>query len=371
MGGAAGHMRHPFDLEEVKSGDQLIQWFENAYRGVISKRINSSVKFDGVNTSIRFITRENEFGLDRGSQKQIDLDGVTFYRLEERFGSGHGMIINGRWILSIFNDFYKINFEKEPISSFRDASKDMSDLKNNPHYFLNVEFIDGKTNAIEYYDSYIVVHGIYAFHEVNRKGSIIRPGLKKEGKSSKVRNVSKDFIELLDREAQIYGFRAYGSVPVRSNGKNPDFRKALEDEMLLINYSKNVYMVRDMLRWLQEFAINKPAQYNGKDYDVNLKLSNGKKINPFHKKTYRTIIDDKVNISDLLFDKICKNEDLLSCGIVFLHATRILGREFLSCLTSDVGELIDHEGVVINTENGSVKITGDFIVNGMYGNFGV
>lgn len=362
MGGAAGHMRHPFDLEEVKSGDQLIQWFENAYRGVISKRNNSSVKFDGVNTSIRFITRENEFGLDRGSQKQIDLDGVTFYRLEERFGSGHGMIINGRWILSIFNDFYKINFEKEPISSFRDASKDMSDLKNNPHYFLNVEFIDGKTNAIEYHDSYIVVHGIYAFHEVNRKGSIIRPGLKKEGKSSKVRNVSKDFIELLDREAQIYGFRAYGSVSVRSNGRIPDFRKALNKESLSVNISS--LQSEDVMSWLSKLS-KKPAQYNGKDYDVKITTNENKKINPFHKLTYLRILKGE-NVFDIVS---CDYKTILN-GAIWLHATRLLGREFLSCLTSDVGELIDHEGVVINTENGSVKITGDFIVNGMYGNFG-
>ena len=62
-----------------------------------------------------------------------------------------------------------------------------------------------------------------------------------------------------------------------------------------------------------------------------------------------------------------------------LHATRKLGNAFLLGLTSSFGDLImsvvdkdasDHEGVVIRNPDYSpypFKITGEFIVKGMYG----
>ena len=61
-------------------------------------------------------------------------------------------------------------------------------------------------------------------------------------------------------------------------------------------------------------------------------------------------------------------------GSVMLHATRLLGNAFLAGLTSDVGDMISddasHEGVVIRDPQFSqypFKITGEFIVAGMYG----
>jgi hypothetical protein len=67
--------------------------------------------------------------------------------------------------------------------------------------------------------------------------------------------------------------------------------------------------------------------------------------------------------------------------MIILHATRKLGHQFLSGLTSDFGDMIllnkkkgetDHEGVVIrNPAYGQYpfKITGEFIVSGMAGAF--
>ena len=51
MGGAAGHMRHPFDLQSVQSGNDLIQIFEDlkSYVQVAAQDVN--VKIDGVNVS--------------------------------------------------------------------------------------------------------------------------------------------------------------------------------------------------------------------------------------------------------------------------------------------------------------------------------
>ena len=52
MGGAAGHMRHPFDLQRVQSGNDLIRIFEDlkSYAQKAAQDIN--VKIDGINVKI-------------------------------------------------------------------------------------------------------------------------------------------------------------------------------------------------------------------------------------------------------------------------------------------------------------------------------
>ena len=46
-GGAAGHMAHPFDLQNVKTGTDLINFFKAAANSVKNKK--TAVKFDGLN----------------------------------------------------------------------------------------------------------------------------------------------------------------------------------------------------------------------------------------------------------------------------------------------------------------------------------
>ena len=48
MGGAAGHMNHPFDLSWVNDGNDLLDFFERA-KLYVDKAGAGSVKIDGVN----------------------------------------------------------------------------------------------------------------------------------------------------------------------------------------------------------------------------------------------------------------------------------------------------------------------------------
>ena len=84
-GGSGGHMLHPFNLPQVKTGKDLIEFFETAAEFVSKKRDNvkasdsASIKFDGVNASIKLIDGPGgkEFALDRGSLKDLDIEGIT------------------------------------------------------------------------------------------------------------------------------------------------------------------------------------------------------------------------------------------------------------------------------------------------------
>ena len=50
-GGAGGHMRHPFDLDDVKTGEDLIKKFEQI-GSEIQGGNTPDTKIDGVNASI-------------------------------------------------------------------------------------------------------------------------------------------------------------------------------------------------------------------------------------------------------------------------------------------------------------------------------
>ena len=54
MGGAAGHMAHPFDLGSVKTGNDLIDIFNKA-AAYVEDQGAGSVKIDGVNVSFKLV----------------------------------------------------------------------------------------------------------------------------------------------------------------------------------------------------------------------------------------------------------------------------------------------------------------------------
>ena len=96
-GGAAGHMAHPFDLDYVKTGQDLLNFFTDKVPAYL-KNNDPHIKTDGVNVSFKLVSKTNfygeenkEFAVDRGSKKAIDIEGITIDRIGERFAEGHGM----------------------------------------------------------------------------------------------------------------------------------------------------------------------------------------------------------------------------------------------------------------------------------------
>ena len=67
MGGAAGHMAHPFDLGSVRTGSDLIDFFNKAKEHLGTEGAGA-VKIDGVNVSFKVveIDGQHEFAVDRG-----------------------------------------------------------------------------------------------------------------------------------------------------------------------------------------------------------------------------------------------------------------------------------------------------------------
>lgn len=388
MGGAAGHMRHPFDLQRVQSGNDLIKIFEDLkpYAQKAAQDIN--VKIDGINVSFKLVG--NEFAVDRGSTKPIDVQGVTLARVGERFGAGHGMIPAITNLLTILNN---------ALPSIRQEINALG-LTSNQHYFLNTEYVLGTTNATSYNNNFIAIHSVNAFYAKYKKPTkallrknpnaqpvLLRPGLPGGGKNSIEVSYStqamNSLIEKLKPFATELGFDVYGPVPTAiKKGAPIDYATALSSPFSVNvsdeysdSYSQFEHLQgRPIGDWLSEIT-QKPAAYNAPTYDKSYRTTTGEKVNPYHKKTYLRILSksepvDSFIVSDTNGDDVRQVVN----GAVMLHATRLLGNAFLEGLTSNIGDMVSdsasHEGVVIRDPQFSqhpFKITGEFIVAGMHG----
>ena len=391
MGGAAGHMMHPFDLVSVKSGNDLIGIFESL-KSLVNTAAEGlpNVKFDGSNVSFK-VLETGEIAVDRGSY--ADIPGITMSNVAGRFRDPkHGMRKAIPTVLRIMT-LAKIEPELRALG-----------LYDNPHYFLNAEYAEsGTINATAYSGNYIFIHGVNSFYENTFRG-VTRPGIPKplgynpkKGKDAPVSEKSvevpydKQALALLVKKANEVAqqfdppFNVVGPVPV-SKKAQINYGPALSESITiplspeyLDQYPEVAALQGGSLKnWLRAIE-KKPAQYYAPLYDVEIPLLSGGKINPYHKNTYVSVVENGT-----LADSIVPPEHVrtLIDGMIILHATRKLGHQFLSGLTSDFGDMIllnkkegetDHEGVVIrNPAYGQYpfKITGEFIVTGMGGAFG-
>jgi len=389
MGGAAGHMRHPFDLISVKSGLDLINIFYDL-KDLVSQDDGAglpSVKFDGMNTSVK-VTDQGNLAVDRGSIGIADVEGITSDSVFDRFPKeGHGMRTAIPTVLNILN---AAGIESE----LRKLG-----MHDNHHYFLNVEFApEGTVNATAYDGNYIFIHGLNAFYEKTYRG-VSRQGFQRplvwnpkkgtdvptKDKSVEIPYDKQALADLVKKANKVASemkpsFKVVG--PVDAYVKNEISYDSVLASNLTIPVSEEYLQSDPSLRSLQGSTLetwlksikNKPAQYWAPVYDKSYKTHEGKQINPYHKNTYVSVIENGVPVDSIVEDQSVRP---LIDGIVMLHATRKLGQAFLTGLTSDLGDMVnvddaasDHEGVVIRSKEYSkypFKITGEFIVRGMYG----
>jgi len=360
MGGAAGHMAHPFDLGWVDTGNSLLDFFEKA-KTFVEKKGAGAVKIDGVNVSFKVVETPNghEFAVDRGSLKLIDIDGITMDRVDDRFPEGHGMRPAIRTLLTILN------------RALPDIQSQLEELGmwDDPSMFLNTEYVEGTTNVTEYDENFLAIHGLNQFyHKVHSRNGQERPGAERpEGVKAPSREIAYDpatmetLIKKLNLVANEYGFQVYGSVPTeRTANVDIDFSNTLS-EPFTVRVSEDREITKSLKEWLSE-ASN--PRYK------TVKLKNGKKTHPLHKELYKAILDGSVPIVDLIEDA---DAEAAIYGAIMMHATRMLGNDVLRGLTSPMGDVMNHEGVVMRDEKlfgpNPVKITGEFIIGGMGSGF--
>lgn len=347
-GGAAGHMAHPFDLPQVKTGKNLISVFQKAIKSITTTP--PSVKIDGVNTSIKLVTNEDgsmEFGLDRGSNKPLDVKGVTINELEQRFEQGHGMIAVGSEVLQIFNKALPvIQNELKKLGFFRKK------------LILNMEYVKGNTNVVGYADNFLAIHGV---NEIYEKKSPVRGSISRATREIAYNQDAMDsLIEKVNKIAAGYDFKIMGSVPATPKG-GINFAPELNSEFA-VKYTPDYAETKRLGAWL-----DKCSNPRG----VKVTLADGKKVDALSKFIYTEILRG-TPLNQLIKDNDKKMVSAAVCGAIIYHATRMLGQKVLDSLTSPIGDIKDQEGIVIRDNRISsvpFKITGNFILSGLESRF--
>jgi len=379
MGGAAGHMNHPFDLDWVKSGSDLLDFFNRA-KAFVEEARGGSVKIDGVNVSFKVVETPNghEFAVDRGSMKEIDISGITVDRFAERFPPGHGMRRFVAQLLTILNAAIgEVESELKALGMWDD-----------PSMFLNTEYVEGKTNVTQYDENFLAIHGLNQFYQrVAKSGASkgnVRPGAErptmvnpKNGKEVPIKDPSREvpydpavmarLIEKLRPYGEEYGFQIYGDVPTEAMA-DVDYTGALS-EPLSIKISDDRTIKKSLGEWLQE--ARNPGYRSMKVRIIDNGDVKTMTWHPLHKDLYKTLSSGKQSVVDTVDEQDA--EDAIY-GTVFMHAARMLGNEMLKALTSPMGDVINHEGVVLRDEEAfgttkPVKITGEFIIGGTASDF--
>ena len=342
-GGAGGHMAHPFDLPTTNTGKDLLMFFNKSIESI--KHVPPSLKVDGVNATIKLTNKNGrlEFALDRGSLKPLDVMGVTINDLQERFGEGHGLIAIGNKVLTIFNN---------ALPSIKQTLQKMGML-NNYNYLLNLEYIDKHTNVIQYDKSCIVLHGL-------KHSEIIQGARNKPQRIITDLPYSEYINELAEKMNQFsspYGFDVFSRIYVKFT-KRPDFSTVLNTPFTF-NIDGKQKDSRPLKDWVN--IIKNPRDEAFMLY--------GAKTQYIAKKLYVFVLEGK-QLIDLSRD--VQTQQNIKNGVLMLHLTRMLGNEVLKCLTSPIGDVAAHEGIVINDPTIAsvpVKITGEFIINGMQSKF--
>ena len=341
-GGAAGHMAHPFDIPTVKTGKDLLSVFQKT--GDFLTKNPVPVKIDGVNASIRLtkIDGKPQFVMDRGSNKPLDVKGVTSKDLTDRFGEGHGMIRIGGKVLEIFN---------KALPSIKGELQKLGML-NDPNKMFNIEYVEGKSNVQEYESNFLAIHNILELERVSPTKRVTK-------ETSYDRNTLAELIKKINPIAKKYDFEVMGEIPAKLKTK-PNFSSALSKNYTVV-LTKGKKETKSLNDWLSKAKNTK---------GLKLKLKDGKTVDALSKQVFIWIMDGKP-VDQLVSDM--KDAQVAIDSFVIYNATMYLGDVILDSLTSPLGDVKDQEGIVVRDKavyDKPYKITGSFILRGLQTAFG-
>lgn len=342
-GGAAGHMWHIFDIPDVKTGKDLVKKFEQSADFVTKNPV--PVKIDGINASIRLADYggKRQFVLDRGSNKPLDVKGVTKDDLKNRFEPGHGMIGIGSKVLDIFNQSLK--------SRETQAALDKLGLIENPNILLNIEYVEGKSNVQEYENNFLAIHNLL---EIDRVSPTKRQTQELPYNDADL----QELIKSIQPIAKKSGFEVMGMIPAQAKTK-PNLNSTLNKSYSIVP-TKGKKETKSLSQWLAS-ANNTKGQ--------KIKLKDGKTVDALSKQVFLAV-KNGTPIDELVENP--KDAKLAIDSWAIYQASVVLGDAILEVTDTPLGAASTQEGIVIRDKNISpkpVKITGSFIERGMQSSF--
>lgn len=361
-GGTGGHMSHPFDLPFVKSGKDLIKLFYDTDKSLAENK-TGAVKIDGVNSSTKVVERngKKQFALDRGgismanAAGKMDIPGVTVDELGQRFPEGHGFLDIGKRQLEALN---------EALPKTKPELKALGML-DNPNIIMNMECVlrnpSGKTNTVQYKFDFLAIHGLKktVMSEDGKKRAIVDAPTNQDAIDS--------FVVKARPILEKHGFYLFGSeTPEKKPAAKTDLEAVLNSSLTFVT-SKGKE-TKTLKQWLE--GASNPI---GKRITLASPQKNprdGKELNEIgaiSQTGYWLVFEDKIPLTKLV--KPEDEKDLIDGSLMF-YATKVLGQKIKEAYTSKLGDISEHEGIVVRDKDISdvpYKITGNFMAENITG----
>jgi len=263
MGGAAGHMAHPFDCREVRNGKDLVNFYVKTVESIpefqelggLEGGNPASLKLDGVNASFR-LKKTNDpagfrFVFDRGATSdksavgKVDFDGITPDNALERFKNPeHGMI----QVVNLMSKM--LNHDLDKLRPYVEALGIFEEGIGPEGVFFDAEFYSNEDpqrqikpikNVTQYNQSFIAIHGLKDF--------FIEEKTSKRGKVSKSRRSRGFYWETQDEinkildskdQAQREGQDTSEFDALLSEKTKELFQKQREHQKILNDFAKAI-----------------------------------------------------------------------------------------------------------------------------------
>ena len=354
-GAAGGHMNHPFDLPNVRTGDDLIELFYNTTSYL--KTAPAILKIDGINLSVRLVTAGNkfEFAIDRGTNMPLDLAGVTIDKLSERFlkkdpetdviTPNVDFIAKCKKTLTIFNS---------AIPTIMPLLKQLEMVGT--ERYINLEYVEKQGNVITYDTEFLVLHNIKEFVYGLTKKTKKRSRIKIDPEYNK--KALFDLSQALKPFAAEYDFNVYNEIAATLISA-PDFNKVL-GAPFTIKTTSDLTETKPLGQWLK--GLNNPVE-------VQVEFLDGAVRKAISKEAIYVPVTKGVPLVDFIKSKSFNDA---KAGAIFYQATRMLGNELLLNVDTMFGPAAKQEGIVINNAKVApevFKITGEFIIGGLQSRF--
>ena len=369
-GAGGGHMWHPFDLSYVKTGKDLLNFFEEKVQKYVDSGANPEIKLDGSNATVKLIRNQEgewEFSVDRGSSSQLDVGGVTINDLEARFPkrvvlqlletseeiftnaeklrkyglepsdleegmylnivhkrksfrarikeiTPHGMVQSNTVLLDIFNA--ALNAENEKIVKLVQYLTQQMIDKEGSHLVFNCEMImEGSTesaavNAVTYGEGDVIaIHGLREIfpNPKSKRGARMSDALPVDKGSMEYRSIA-EIVKTLKKHNPHKDTKVFFT---------PDDAFAELSDDIEIDYSEPLSeKISIKFESDQEPIVKTLVQWLNDpevvlpNYTEKLPFANGKKMSVFSKQVYQHLIPeegDPISVQEILGDE---NADL-------------------------------------------------------------
>jgi len=437
--GAGRHMAHPFDasstkvndegVEEidyvVKSGQEFLDLF-NLIKADLSKpagALRPAVKIDGVNTSFKLVNSKGdfsqegkEFAVDRGSQDELDKEGITIEKAVLRFPDfitletedGKKISTTEKRIKSVNNSPYDWKEAKKKKERLIDGDKvvykqtikstptnatitkvqqhgmvaatqtllsilnkkiaelkpelEKLDMWDNPNKIINAEYVLKSTNVKKYPFNFLALHNINQWKQGETRRDLdedIKYSQEAMDKmAEKLRDVAAKTMApgKSEEDDASEGFRVYSTIP-SSLSREINYDTVLNEKVGIDDGGS--IKTKTLKDWVEEIKRNPIL-----DGDISIKdKGKTKEIFPLSGYILKNVVLKPKPLEELVGENKALQKRAIDAGIL-MYATMKMGQEVKEALESELGPVGDEEGVVMRLPGvPTFKLTGNFIVD--------